>query len=153
MKGLSILLIVTALALAAAGVYKTLTPPADLFVVSGEFAGCPERPSCVSSMAQADIQRVAALAYTGDVSTAQSMLREVVERLGGHVQDEKPGYLHAVFESRGLRLRDDLELLLQPEGRIEVRSASRFAYSDLGANRDRVERLRRAFEVVPGNSG
>ena len=35
-----------------------------------------------------------------------------------------------------------------PEGKIEVRSISRFGYKDLG-NRQRVEALRQAFEAVP----
>jgi uncharacterized protein (DUF1499 family) len=41
---------------------------------------------------------------------------------------------------------DDLQLQLRPdEGLIAVRSASRVGYWDLGVNRRRVERLRRAL--------
>ena len=42
-----------------------------------------------------------------------------------------------------MRFTDDLEFLLDRErGVIDVRSASRVGYSDLGANRKRVEALR-----------
>jgi len=78
-----------------------------------------------------------------------SMLREVIERMGGKIEHESAGYLHAVFVVTQLKLRDDLELLVMPEGAIEVRSISRFGTRDFGKNRERVEELRRAFEAVP----
>lgn len=149
MKTLGILLLLVAVAVIAVGIYKTRTTPADLYANSGRFAGCPSRPSCVSSVASDDQHRVAALNFGGDAVTAMSMLREVVERLGGKISHEAPGYLHAVFETPTMHYRDDLELLVLPEGRIEVRSISRFGYSDLGVNRQRVEQLRQAFEAQP----
>lgn len=133
----------------ALGIYKTLSPPGDLYATTRVFAGCPARPSCVSTVAKDDPHRVAALGYAGDPSTALAMLREVVERMGGSLMNESPGYLHAVFESPTVRFRDDLELLLLPGGTIEVRSVSRFGYRDFGVNRERVEKLRQAFEAQP----
>jgi uncharacterized protein (DUF1499 family) len=56
------------------------------------------------------------------------------------------GHLRAEVTSRLFRFVDDLELLLVPgTARIEVRSASRVGYSDLGVNRARVEALRAAL--------
>ena len=55
-------------------------------------------------------------------------------------------YLHAVATTRIMRFKDDLEFLLDRDaGTIGVRSASRVGYSDLGANRDRVESLRQTL--------
>ncbi len=133
----------------ALGLYKTLTPPDHLYASTGEFAGCPSRPSCVSSAAGDDDHRVAALAHTGDTLRAVSMLREVIERMGGKVKHDDGGYLHAVFTTQKMRYRDDLELLVHPDGRIDVRSISRFGYRDFGVNRARVEELRRGFEAMP----
>lgn len=133
----------------ALGVYKTVTTPSHLFALSKEFGGCPNRPSCVSSLATDPEHSVAALGYAGDPSTAYSMLREVIERMGGKIAHDAPGYLHAVFTTPTMRYRDDLELLVLPEGKIEVRSISRFGYRDFGVNRARVEALRQAFEAVP----
>lgn len=150
MKVIGKLLLLLALAVIVFGVYATRTAPDHLYATTGEFAACPSRPSCVSSLATDDVHRVAALAYTGDPATALSMLREVIERMGGRIANEAPGYLHAVFTTAKMRFRDDLELLVLPEGRIEVRSISRFGYRDFGVNRARVEALRQAFEAVPG---
>lgn len=149
MKTLLKLLLLIALIAVGLGIYKTATTPTDLYVASKQFAGCPARPSCVSSLAEDPAHSVAALGYAGDPSTAYSMLREVIERMGGKVAHESPGYLHAVFITPTMRYRDDLELLMLPEGKIEVRSISRFGYRDFGVNRARVEALRQAFEAVP----
>lgn len=137
------------LAVVGVGVYKTLTPPGHLYAVTGEFAGCPSRPNCVSSVASDDEHRVASLAHTGDTLRAVSMLREVIERMDGRVVRESDGYLHAVFTTPTMRFRDDVELLVHADGRIDVRSISRFGYRDFGVNRDRVEELRRNFEATP----
>lgn len=52
--------------------------------------------------------------------------------------------LHAEFRSRIFRFVDDVDLRL--DGRVvQIRSASRTGYSDLGVNRARVEDVRRAF--------
>ena len=149
MKTLLIVLLVVALGVVGLGLYKTHTTPADLYVFTGEFAGCPARPSCVSSVANDDAHRVPALAHTGDTLRAVSMLREVIDRMGGVIEHESPGYLHAVLPTPRMRYRDDVVLLLLPEGRIEMRSISRFGYRDFDVNRARVEQLRQAFQVVP----
>lgn len=148
MKTLVKLLAFVMLVVVAIGTYDTVTQPDHLYATTGQFSGCPARPSCVSSLAKDDVHRVAALGYTGDPGRALSMLREVIERMGGKIEHESPGYVHAVFTTTKLKLRDDLELLVLPEGTIEVRSISRFGYKDLG-NRQRVEALRQAFEAVP----
>ncbi len=55
-------------------------------------------------------------------------------------------YLHFEVRSRIFQLVDDLEFLLDAGGsRIEIRSASRKGYWDLGVNRRRVEFIQRAF--------
>lgn len=59
-------------------------------------------------------------------------------------EDER--YLWATFSTRIFRFIDDLELRLDEEnGVMHVRSSSRVGYSDMGANRRRVEDLRLRF--------
>jgi len=59
---------------------------------------------------------------------------------------EEGSYLHAETRSFLFRFVDDVEFMMDTDSRvIHVRSASRTGYSDLGVNRRRVERLRRAF--------
>jgi uncharacterized protein (DUF1499 family) len=148
-KRLIVSVLLLALAVIGFGSYRTLTPPGHLYYNAGVFGGCPKRPSCVSSLATDDMHRVAALGYSGDSAASYVMLKEVVERMGGKIEHEKEGYIHAVFLSEKLELRDDLELLMLPDGHVDVRSISRFSYDDRGANRARVEQLRQAFEAMP----
>ena len=59
---------------------------------------------------------------------------------------EQDTYLHIEARSLVFRFVDDVEFLIDPaHNLIQVRSAARTGYSDLGVNRRRVERIRRAF--------
>jgi len=60
-------------------------------------------------------------------------------------------YLYAEFRSKWFRFVDDVEFLIETNGVIQVRSASRVGHSDLGVNRKRIETLRRQFESFPNN--
>ncbi|HYW04659.1 MAG TPA: DUF1499 domain-containing protein [Gammaproteobacteria bacterium] len=112
---------------------------------------CPDSPNCVSSQAEDRLHRVAPLSFTGDPDAAMDALRRVLEALPRvEVVASGPESLRAVFTTRLLRFRDDLEFALDRDaGVIHVRSASRVGYSDLGTNRRRVERLRRLFARQP----
>ena len=56
--------------------------------------------------------------------------------------------LTAEYRSLIFRFIDDVDFLLdEKEGVIHFRSASRVGYSDLGANRKRMERIRKAFQA------
>ena len=62
------------------------------------------------------------------------------------IVSESEDYLHAECKSLIFRFVDDLEFHLRPDEQlIAVRSASRLGYSDLGANRRRVEQIRNAL--------
>jgi len=145
------------LAVVILGVVATLRTPRHLHAFTGEFAGCPARPSCVSSRAT-DAHRIEPLRYRGSAEAARSQLRAVIESMpGARIEHEAPQYLHAVFVTPKMRFHDDLELLVRPDGIVEVRSLSRFGYRDYGVNRARVERLRELFDAsrplaAPSNS-
>ena len=123
--------------------------PEDLGAESGQLGACPSSPNCVSSAVNASDEEhsIAALAITGDPEAAWAAAREVVSSTPRTtVERAETDYLHAVYVSSLMRYRDDLELLLDREGmRIEVRSASRVGYGDMGVNRARVEALRAAL--------
>lgn len=58
----------------------------------------------------------------------------------------EPDYLYAVFTTPVMRYRDDVELALDRSARtIRVRSASRIGYGDMGANRARLESIRKSL--------
>lgn len=108
-------------------------------------APCPNKPNCVSSLAPDDDHRVEPFALSGEKGWAA--LRDAVAAIPRTViVDEKPGYLRAECTSRIFRFVDDLELQRSETGnRVDVRSASRVGYGDMGVNRARVESLREAL--------
>lgn len=70
-------------------------------------------------------------------------MREVIELLGGDVNYSDDNYMAATFTSDLFRFVDDVEFRVdQSSGSLHVRSASRVGYSDLDANRKRVEQIR-----------
>lgn len=113
---------------------------------------CPDSPNCVCSEASDAAHRIEPFRFTGDPQAAWVQLHEALRTLPRlRIVTLSDDYLHAEVRTRLLRFVDDLEFLLAPaEGCIHVRSASRVGYSDLGANRRRVESLRRLLDKVRG---
>lgn len=123
-------------------------PSAD-FIEHGQLAPCPSSPNCVSSLATDDGHRVAPLVIPGDAAAQMAALLAVVGDMPRtEIQAQADNYLWVVFTSRLLRFRDDVEFLLGPGGAVQVRSASRLGYSDLGVNRKRVETIRARLTAV-----
>lgn len=118
------------------------TPPGELL------APCPASPNCVSSLASDDAHRVRPLPYTGDPAAAMQRLRDVIAAMPRtRIVSADDSTLHAEFTSFLFRFVDDVNCAVDPKaGVIQIRSASRVGYSDLGVNRKRVEAIRAAFE-------
>lgn len=110
-------------------------------------ASCPSKPNCVCSNATDTRHRIDAFDLATTPESAWPLIREVLEAWPRtRILEADDRYLHAACRTRVLGFVDDLELLLDRDGSgIAVRSASRVGYSDLGANRRRVERLRDAL--------
>ena len=116
---------------------------------SDVFADCPGSPNCISSRATDDGHYISPLVFTGDPETAFARLRTILaNRNDTKIIDEEPDYLRVEF--RTTFFIDDGEFLLDKKHRmIQVRSASRIGYWDLGKNRHRMEEIRRAFQQCP----
>lgn len=108
--------------------------------------GCPAAPNCVVSQNADAAHAVAPLKLAGDPAVEWPALREVLQQLGGRLIRGDERYLHFEFRSRIFGFVDDVECLLnEAAGQVEIRSASRVGYSDLGVNRRRVEAIRTAL--------
>jgi uncharacterized protein (DUF1499 family) len=121
--------------------------PRNLGVVDGRLAACPRKPNAVCSQAPATdrVHAIAPLAFTGDATAAMQRLKRLVETSpGATIVASRADYLHAEFSTPLLGFVDDVEFWCDGAA-IQVRSASRLGYSDLGVNRRRVEQLRAAF--------
>lgn len=111
-----------------------LGPTAD-----GRLTPCPDSPNCVSSFS--DSERHAIEPLQADLSAIRSLIGELNN--ADVVEYDGENYLRAEFTTRIIGFVDDVEFLHDPEANVtHVRSASRVGYSDLGANRQRIERLR-----------
>ena len=149
MKTAGIVVLVVVLAVVAFGLYRTFTPPDDLYTATHHFPNCPERPSCVSSIAKDSTHAIAPLRYEGDPDAAQALLSSTISAMpGARIEQEDEHYIHALFQTPHMHFHDDVELLISPDGVVDVRSISRFGYGDHGVNRARVGEIRKRFEGV-----
>ena len=107
---------------------------------------CPNSPNCVCSDAS-DRHGIEPIATNGDPQTTWRHLQDYLNAQPDiKITIAQPDYLKVEAKTRLLRFVDDVEFELRAEvGVIAVRSASRVGYSDLGANRRRVEKIRRAL--------
>ena len=117
---------------------------------AGEFDPCPQSPNCVNSQAEMTDTQHYAPPFRYDVPRDQartfllSLLNDLPRTTILQSTDE---YIWAEVRTGFFGFTDDLEFYLPEEHPIiHVRSASRVGYSDLGANRNLVEDLRRSFQ-------
>ena len=113
-------------------------PPQDIGVRDGKLIACPESPNCVSSYESSEEHAIAAL--DGNLNQIQQIL---VAMDGANIVKQSSNYLYAEFTSSLMGYVDDVEFLYDvASNTTQVRSASRVGYSDMGANRSRVEAIR-----------
>ncbi|MEE4242468.1 MAG: DUF1499 domain-containing protein [Desulfopila sp.] len=119
--------------------------PELLGATDGRLAECPVSPNCVSSQAENETHHIAPLTFKDSPDTAFTRLRQILDARGDTtIITDLSDYLRVEF--RTLLFVDDGEFLLDPEQRlVQVRSASRLGYSDLGKNRKRLEEIRQSF--------
>ena len=88
--------------------------------------------------------------FEGDGAGALTRIGSIVLKMpGARILQSGPDYLYVQFESRWLRLVDDVEFSVDPAaGLIHVRSAPRLGRRDFGAGRARIESIRAAFAAA-----
>ena len=108
---------------------------------------CPNTPNCVSSLTTDTDKKVAPFDFNGNPKDAKNKLVNIIANMERtKIIVNKGGYLHAEFKT-AIGFTDDIEFQFDLNAsKIDVRSASRFGYSDFGANRKRVELIRQKFE-------
>ncbi len=112
-------------------------------------APCPDSPNCVSSLSEDPDHHIEPFRYATSTHVAQEQLLAVLRSLPrvGIVTSE-PTYVHAEFTSAVFRFVDDVEFNFVDQDKIvQIRSASRVGYYDFGANRRRMEEIRKRFQA------
>jgi uncharacterized protein (DUF1499 family) len=124
--------------------------PQGLGVVNGRLAPCPRSPNCVCTQAIDPSHRIEPIPFEGPADQVVKRLEAAMTRIPRmRVVTEKEDYIHAEATSRIFRFIDDVEFFVDRDAKlIHFRSASRVGHSDLGVNRSRMERIRRAFLQV-----
>ena len=119
----------------------------------GRLRQCPSSPNCVCSESEKDdMHFIKPLRVADDTADFQEIATQAIRTMGGRIELESASFIHATFQTPIFRFKDDLELRFV-ENRMEIRSASRVGYSDLGANRKRVLELQsRIGDVLSSQS-
>ena len=104
---------------------------------------CSSSPNCVSSMDERPARHIAPFKLKVGGAKAWKELKAIFDKMQRMTFiEEGTNYLHVEAKSRLFGFKDDVELyLIEEDGLIHVRSASRTGYWDLGANKRRIMRL------------
>jgi len=155
----AIVFFIVPLLVLAAGQFGLLKgrPPAEPGLREGKLKPPSRTDNSVSSQAMlwpageyaVEYALIEPLAFRQDPALAMNRLRDVLAGWpGARIIESSPDYLAVQFETRWLRFVDDAEFLLDPAVRvIHVRSASRIGSKDFGANRARIEAIRRRADL------
>ena len=113
----------------------------------GMLSPCPSSPNCVSSQATDASKFVEPIMIPADQGDTKAVILNALDSFSRvNVVQARDDYIHAEFTSLIFRFVDDVEFYFPAteakNRRIDIRSASRVGYSDLGANRKRVEAIR-----------
>ena len=124
------------------------TKPSDLGVHEGHLLPCPPIKNCVHSRSDDRSCGVQPIRFRRSATDAMEHLRQLIQQMPrSKVVKSTDTYLHAEFTSPLFRFVDDAEFSFDTKREeIHFRSASRVGYSDLGANRDRMNAIREQFE-------
>ena len=156
---LAFVFLILPLLLLAAGQFGLLKgrPPAEPGLREGKLKPPSRTQNSVSSQAAlwpdgeyaVAYATIEPIAFTQDSALAMNRLRDVLAGWpGARIVENNPDYIAVQFETRWLRFVDDAEFLLDSSARvIHVRSASRLGRKDFGANRARIEAIRRRADL------
>lgn len=117
-------------------------------LVDGKLSKCPEKPNCVCSEQDDDTDHFIEpiIFFQNIAGSTLKHLKETIIELGGEIHTDTGTYVSATFSSSLFGFVDDLEIRFDSKQNIiHMRSASRVGYSDLGANKERVELIRKLF--------
>lgn len=104
-----------------------------------KLGSCPDKPNCVSTF-----NEVGSSNYIepSTISKLNFSLKDL-DLSNFNIIESSENYIYMTHTSRIFRFVDDIELFYDSESKLlHFRSASRVGYSDLGANRKRIDAIK-----------
>lgn len=121
--------------------------PDNLGLSNGRLADGPRKPNWVCSQTERKSHFIKPLGYSGDATAALEKLKACIDAMPRtELIEAQDNYLYYEFSTPLMGYVDDVEFYNDGEV-IHLRSASRLGYSDLNANRKRIEAIRSAFSA------
>lgn len=145
--------IVCMLTLAAALII--FSPAKASEMTSNPIEPCPDSPNCVSSLEQNQDSYIEPIHYKGQLETAMNRLKSILKSTDNALITESNEHMiRAEFRTKLFKFVDDVVFLADETTQtIHMRSASRVGYWDFGANRKRLETIRKSFQEASENEG
>jgi uncharacterized protein (DUF1499 family) len=130
-------------------VFSGCSKSSHLLLSYDTLAPCPDSPNCVSSLEENPRHKVDPLQVHVSGEESLHLLKKIVNSMQRtEIFWESGNSLYAVFRTR-LGFTDDVQFLADEKaGVIHVRSSSRIGYWDLGANRKRIENIRKEYNPL-----
>jgi uncharacterized protein (DUF1499 family) len=121
-----------------------------LGVSNGTLSPLTGKPNAVSTQTDKEALKMAPLPFKGNLTESKFQIMRILQSLDRvDVVKEDAQYIHAVFSSKLLRFKDDVEFYFDPSAQlVHFRSASRVGYSDWGVNRKRMEEIATRYKEV-----
>lgn len=133
-------------------IFLLFTLPVSAFsnqkiILNMKLKQCPNSPNCVSSQSESESHHIDPLPYNSSGDEAMKKIKKTILAMPRtNLVEEKEHYLHVEFKSSVLRFVDDVEIIIDDsEKLIHLRSASRIGHSDFGANRRRIDEIKKNF--------
>jgi uncharacterized protein (DUF1499 family) len=119
----------------------------NLGVHDGKLAPCLNSANCVCSQNSDAVHQIPPLNFTSNPEEAIAAVKGIIQSLSiTKIITESNDYLYVELKSAFLGFVDDVEFYLNRNtNTIQVRSASRLGYGDLGVSRQRIEAIRTNF--------
>lgn len=118
-------------------------------MINNKFKPCPKTPNCVSTMAPKEDKKhfITPISYNSSQEEAVEKMIQIINSLKGTTITVKDiNYIHAIFSTKLLRFKDDVEFYFDDSSKIiHFKSASRIGSSDLGTNRKRMEKIKNLY--------
>jgi len=111
-------------------------------LVEGKLAPCKSKPNCVSSFDKRDSHFISSIDIKmSEVEIIDKIIILLKERTDVEIEKVEEGYIHAVFTTKLMKFKDDVEFLVK-KNTVHFRSESRVGYSDWGVNKKRIEEFK-----------